>query len=288
MHEGGESVNAILLVLLALLPAMASEVHFFDNLSYRWMGASRFELINKNITYGESISKPQGTWQTLGAVYVKNSNFSEHKDCLFYYVPLEEKPGVLKIKFLRKNQRCEDFLHQEGSLLLEGIYNLGLEVREEYNSDFHLRIRIDEKKYDYKFPNFSKRDLGSDKLSNGVMKSQFHGIEVGVPVNTIVEDEVQLKDGEICFDVNDACEVTMSFRCDQCENSSYPVIASACSQKFRQVCGVNNCGTKDTPACIRGYVSTGYKLDYCINDSPIGFCAEGLRVTCFNNQLFCK
>ena len=73
MYEGGFAVKRVVLLFLIVFNATSGDEFVIDHLYYRWMGGVKFNLINKNINYGRSIKKPEGTWQVVGEVILKNS-----------------------------------------------------------------------------------------------------------------------------------------------------------------------------------------------------------------------
>lgn len=264
-----------LLTFALLIPITASAQGLLGLIYERWVSVVGIKKINPELQLSGSIKKPEGTWQALLEVYYLDSNFLKLKDCLSYYVPLGKDPGILKVQTVRLNQNCENVLLEAGDATEKGIYNLAIKLSNSAESKYHLRIKMDKTEYDFIFPNMN-------------VGNHFSGIQVGVPSTMTSSRIPNLRDGMICFDVDNECSVKMEYRCNQCINSSYQVIASNCSTAYRQVCGPDNCGGKNQPACIRGRKSTGFELDYCINDSPVGFCNKGLRVMCFDKVLICQ
>jgi hypothetical protein len=175
------------------------------------------------------------------------------------------------------NLDCKDLLLVRPYAKKEKIRNFGIILKDDI-----LKLRIDEDNIEYKLFNISKPRI--EKVLN---PSSEVSIQFASPVQTktIVS---YLKNGTICKKVEDDCSVSLD-ECNSCTGASYFLINSKCSHGYSRVCGIDHCGSRNEPACIRGVETSGIDMDfYCVNDSPVGFCNEGLRVICLNGTLYCE
>lgn len=249
----------IILICLFLF-SFKSESKTLNNLAKRWVGLQSIENINSKISQGKPIVMPKGTIQYLFTVAFFDRGFNLNYDCIYYKVPFDGEKGIF---FVTKNYtdiRCMEYSDYDSSFIQHKVKLLSFEV------DKGVII-----------------DTGKEKIS-------FLKLPLKVASNVsevMLKPRRKLENGEICEEVDDECNVKKS-QCNQCKNGFYPVIKSACQKKYTKRCGPSNCGNSGWPACIRGYVASKYKLDYCINDSPLAFCRPGLKVLCIDGELVCR
>lgn len=283
------------LISLALLLFLTSCTESHDSNEFRkkvyerWSGAKTIHSIHPYIKQGESIKRPRGTWQKLFAVSFYDTRFEIQYDCLYYRVPTSEMPGMLAVTFNTQSSSCSDGPPSKVDLSWEGIYNFSYEIALNIPTKYHLKLMVDEFKLLFDFMNFKLQQYNHELASNSVKKGRMTGVKVSSVVRPVGhKSTTKLTDGVLCHGVDKSCKTLQEFRCDQCENGWYEIISSDCPSQYNKICGQDDCGKRGRPACIRGRVATDYKLEYCINDSPIGFCDKGLRVFCNANQLVCR
>lgn len=261
---------------------------FYVETSQRWMAATQISWISEYYKADEKILKPKGTWQPIMQINFIDQNFNEVNDCLFYYVPKEGDGGELKVIANRSNIECSELIGEEEYASIKGIINFGYEYDFSITRKENLILKVDTQRFVYNFLNMTQNQYAKEKLSSS-MKLQKN---IAATITSRVNYKVSfngLKDGEICFDVADDCTELVSNKCNRCKYYSYQVIASKCKSKFRRICGMDQCGTKDQPACLRGYIAAGISSgNYCINGSPLGICQLGLKVVCVNGTLICE
>ena len=91
-----------------------------------------------------------------------------------------------------------------------------------------------------------------------------------------------LPDGEICHQVNEKCEDLIANRCHLCAGAWSEVTGDGCIRENTKICGNLECGNKGQVACVRGSLWAG-KEEVCEDNSPSGFCAEGLSILCLDS-----
>lgn len=263
------------LLLLALLPLAFNLTSCLENsrpqekasfFSSELVSTYHIGEINENLVNEENIKAPPGTWQAALRLSAYANMFERVDYCLLVKIPYKLEPG--KIKFVRSKtleKTCSEQLFAPQDSAEVEFYNLYID----YNQN-ELVLKVDQHVHRYKFSNMSQ---GSLLVSNDNGATSSGAVSL-------------LKDGEVCRQVNSDCASGVD-RCDDCENGSYYIKDNSCAQAYTKICGVDNCGKKGEPACVRGQVSTGVK-DYCIQDSPVGFCSGKNRVACVNGKLICE
>jgi hypothetical protein len=275
-----------LLILFSCQQNSQSEIA--GKLYTRWLGGIDIINIHENIKQGESIKEPRGTWQQLFTVVFYDRSFQKQYDCVYYQVPSDGEAGVWGVVFNGYESKCSA-IPAKKDLERSEIFNFAYKLNRIQSHESHIELFVDQNKLEFRLSNFSNGKIQNRMLGNSVIESQFTGLRVSSPVDPLAEPvEKKLGDGTICHEPDNSCESQINYQCDQCENGWYEVVASECPTSFKKVCGQDPCGQKGSTACVRGYVATGYKLNYCINDSPVGFCNEGFRVYCFNKELVCR
>lgn len=242
------------------------------------------ELGDKHEFYqnNEEIVKPKDSWQTLVSLHYVDGNFSRVKDCIFFKVP-GSSDGILKLKTISINQKCEDALFDGGYKELTEIKNLQFSILEnELNIDF---TKKDFKSEKWKIP--LKKSLKKSPLNNSSAEYKASKIIYLAPeVSGPVKKSPLLKEGENCHKINDDCE-TSSSRCNECPQGWYE-IPNGCPEGPKY-CGYLACGKKNGPACRRGIVWQKKEQDFdCRVDTSFAYCSKGLFVQCEGRKAFCR
>lgn len=268
-----------LVAFLFLISVKVYSSSFIDYIDKSWSSGYKV-TINKNYTTSLKIDEPKGTTQYIVRVDYLNKDFKKLSDCLIYQIPRTGESGSLYIHLLNNNKSCEDVLFEKHLFSIEEVYNFGISYKENI-----LKLIIDNKTKQIKLLN-SKFNTDNKIYDHIASRMYLEGVQISrVERDSNTE---YYKDGSICLDVDNKCEVIKNTNCDLCQNGTHNIIASNCPSKVRRVCGIKECGEKGNPACIRGFLATKYMGDYCIPDSPVGFCKKGLRVFCENGELICN
>lgn len=220
--------------------------------------------INPAVINNEGLDLPPGVWSPAARFSVLANDFERIDYCLVLKAPFKLEPGQLKF-VAAGEQSCGERLFAEPLAGPKSFYNISARLEEA-----KFTLRVDQEKRVYRFVNMEDGDVR---------------IAPDVESQTLSPAKL-LRDGEACFTVADDCSATED-RCGRCEGGSYYIKNSACQSAYSKVCGRDTCGQKGAYACIRGHVSTGVK-DYCIQDSPVGFCSGNNRVGCVNGTLICE
>ena len=259
-------MRVLQIIILAFLFISCEQRKQRDDIALKDAFTSVYEVseINDRLVNNPEIDLAPGAWHSALKLKARVNDFSNKEYCLLVKTPYELEPGKLKFVQVEGSNNCSDSIFNPAVGKEYDFYNLFIEYR-----DSVLSINPDKEKIGFNFFN---------------LKSE--AVEISIDGQLNSKSEAKLKDGQVCRQVLDSCEVTID-ECDRCENSSYYVKNSACSSAYSKVCGIDNCGEKNNPACIRGEVATGVK-DYCIQDSPVGFCIGAARVGCVDKMLICE
>ncbi len=248
----------LLISLFMVVSAHADE--FSKELSRRWADIREVRA-NQMLVRGRSISEPKGADIQIMEVYLNGANFKPIKDCVLFRIPSEKEAGLIYLHQVQTSQSCEEYILNTETFKKEEVYNFGfnLDKRE-------LVLLVDSQKLNFKIKDNKNFMVSTSKLNSNL----------------------ELKNGDFCYRIDDKCDVIQKNNCDACPKSVLNIVENNCFNDYSKVCSDKSCGEKDQPACIRGRASTDYKLNYCIPDSPIAFCREGLRVFCEEDRLICK
>lgn len=252
-------------LLTLLFISCGQQENLKDILESRWFGIDKVLAFNDKLIQNKKILHPKGTTQYLFTVAFYDQNFKLNYDCAYYKVPIENEDAILIVHKNLLNPKCPTF-PKETNLIKQKVKNFTFAINTPEN---HAELKYqNEKNIKLVFP---KKPI---KLTSNILESS-------------ESDNDLLSDYTICEQVDDECRIIMS-NCIKCKNSFFPIVNSKCISNYSKMCGRINCGEIGEPACIRGFVTSKVNSEYCINDSPVGFCNPGLRVICVNETLVCR
>jgi hypothetical protein len=229
----------------------------------------------ENNLNSDELKLPPKTYHHLVSFYAYTQDFKEKIYCLNIFTKDKLEPGLLYLT--ETDENCERSLMSEKKLWESVYYNYEIN----FNSN-KLYLKIDKTEFDISLINNKK--MFHQKFSSHTAKNSFGSVMLGL--GKVGKERVKIKDGEICRQVNNDCSISLD-QCDQCQGGSYYFKNSQCQKIYSKACGINPCGKRGEVACLRGYLASGIK-DYCIQDSPVGFCFDGSRVACVNETLICE
>lgn len=273
-----------IIFLIGCSPVDHDVDYFNDILFSRWVSTIRINQVNEHFSNKKIISEPKGTWQVLmGVEYISDINLDSSFDCLLYKIG--KNTGTLKVVNNKKFGDCNNTIFEEG-IEIENISNVSFDLKRNLiisgiknNKEIKMKFRF--------LNRLSDKKILTKKYSSSELRRLIPGALIQSSERIQGKEFIPIEDGKFCHNLNDNCTDEIINSCDQCSSGWYPIINSACKKKYSKVCGRNVCGQKGEAACIRGYEWIEYDEDYCINDSPIGFCNKGLRVICDKKKLIC-
>ncbi len=235
---------------------------------------------------GEIISRPRDAWQSLFSLVYVDRNLSTIKDCLFYLVP-GELPGVVKIKTIYVEEKCDDYLLKPGDKEIRNLSSLQFSFSLE-------KLKLTFSGADFKTQTWEAiiHSLkSSSSAQQNLSSAEFKGPKLIYLAPVILpkkeKNKIVLKDNSLCHDINDDCQEVTPSSCGRCKSSWYET-PNGCpiGPKF---CGIHVCGEKGRPACRRGMKWQRKESDYdCRTDSTFAYCRKGLRIECEGRKAYCR
>ncbi|WP_412472003.1 hypothetical protein [Halobacteriovorax sp. RT-1-4] len=220
--------------------------------------------INELYQGSKGVYEPKNTWLLL---------FTFNDYCYFYKTPFNKSLGEYRVT-KRSSGKCS--FNDDAILSKEGIsdFKMNLHVQDKIK----LNLIIDGESVNYPLLNHTVSKKFSP-FNNQLKKSYFDNVFVNGGLDYLKSKT--LKSGTLCHGVNIECKDVVKYKCDLCEEGSYEVVDFNCAQGGSKFCGKDKCGTKNQPACPRGYKVLDTKFpSLCFNGSPAGFCFPGLSTFC--------
>lgn len=273
-------MHIAIIVLLSFLSCNKASKMDVQSLSSRWIATESIEF-EQNFVLNKLVEKPKNILNPLMKIGFFNYNGETIYDCLYYKPASQSKSGIFKVIKNPSNISCQKIAYDKSFFSVEEVYNFKINIT---NNTLELYFDKDL----YKFTMLNYGSYLNSIYKEPIRDTQFKGVSYYSNIKeSSLEKRVKTKDGTSCLKVNDFCESSKD-TCAKCKSGWYEVMDSACRDKYSRVCGIDKCGTKDNPACIRGVATVGLDTKfYCVNDSPFGFCQKGLRVMCLNDLLVC-
>lgn len=132
---------------------------------------------------------------------------------------------------------------------------------------------------------YSKRARFESSASAGLITG-FNIIRTDEKIKLLGDffDSYQQQNAIICHDIDDNCKEVSAFECHKCKFGWFETIRANCEQGGPKFCGLNRCGEKGEPACLKGKKLIKEEMP-CYNDSKLGFCSPGLHTVCDENKI---
>lgn len=259
----------------------------FADPSWKWANAIKIVEKHEFYTNNEIIIRPKNSWQVLFAILYNDSNLKTLKDCVYYQVP-GEAPGILKIKTMSAEQKCEEFLFKPGDEEWKDLRALQFSVQEKVlslsmtNDKFQIETWTATLFNVFEHPTpkalMPSAEYRSPKI---IYLTPYKGVASIRP-----QKAVPLEDKKICHDIAEDCIQKSASRCSECSEGWYE-IPNGCAQGPKY-CGRLNCGGKNSPACRRGMKFQKQEKSYhCSEDTSFAYCQKGLTVHCQANLPYC-
>jgi hypothetical protein len=269
----GGTMKLIIVFIISFLNVNAANLDSFIAPAYK---------VSKSKYFSYSADKlPKDVSVNLLTLDVYNLDFSTIRYCL----NLKQGKGIVPSNlYITKTSEsdCSKSLFSHSVLKSKNFYNFKIKIKSN-----QFTIKMDSEKIKIDLYNLQTNEKPKVAMQSAVESKSFSSVDIAIEESRVVIPQKTILDGKICFDVDDECNHEAD-NCMKCQYGSYTIINSACRTKYSKVCGHNNCGQNGQHACIRGFEITDFKLDYCITDSPAGFCNKGLRVFCHNQTLVCE
>lgn len=267
------------MILLILLTTLFS----FADSPGRWEYARSIVDRHEFYTNGEEVTKPANSWQVVFAVTFLDSSFRNLKDCVYYRVPGDEA-GKIKIRTLSGDKDCSSEILAPGEKEFDNISKFRFFINERSVLVEFIR-NTKPVSWEISFLQDWKKPEARSLLSSADFRSP-RMIFLSPAQDTRVQLQA-LKDGTICHEINQDCQVKTPSRCHKCEHG-WQEIPNGCLSGPK-ICGAISCGRKDLPACRRGMIWQRKEIQFdCRIDSSFAWCAKGLSVNCDGDKAYCR
>jgi hypothetical protein len=198
------------------------------------------------------------------------------KEDLWYKIPFKDRSGELVVS--RHGKDWNDRLFQIAEIT-------------------HLRMFTKKKTLtlDYKYQGIDKHNeiILLNENNNGIRYWPLQNkalLTSTTPYLGTISDRFELNSAISCHLINDSCQDISPNTCEMCKYGWYEVAGSKCEVARNKYCGIERCGDKNQPACIRGRFYHLMKFENgCTPDSSEVFCNEGLSIVCNGKgELVCQ
>lgn len=282
-----------LLVQIGCLPSFDKELNEFELNTYKSLITTRNVdfILKKNLNQADALVAPVHTWMTLAKFRAWTIGAEEFREfCLHFRTPSKNKLGRLR---LTKGKNCAERFSTNVVSDLQNIKifsfyysNNELNLKFSRNKDMLSLVfplqNVREKKSFEKFKSYSENSLWV--LSSERKKGSPYPSKIGN-----FADDYAEKTAVKCHEVTKDCETKLEFECSRCRYGWYEVVANNCPGGSTKYCGINRCGQKGQPACLRGHEQVDIKNGQlnCESGSKAGFCQKGLKTFCHDGMLIC-
>ncbi len=254
-----------------------------------WKWSNAIKIVEKHEFYldNEIIIKPKNSWQTLFAVVYSDSTLKTFKDCIYYRVP-GDGPGILKLKTITADIKCDDYLYQPGDKEWKNLKAVQYSVQNNLLSISLTNEQFQIERWDVPLFNIFVHPEPKALMSSAEYRSPkvFYLTPHKGDLRVRPQGSIQLADRQICHRVTEDCVEQEPSSCTQCAGGWYE-IPNGCAQGPKY-CGSIECGLKNKPACRRGmkYQKTQTTFS-CRENHSFAYCAKGLNVQCQGNLPYC-
>ncbi len=245
---------------------------------------SSFDVVklNPQVKLNEDIVNPPGMWLWIAELEFLNHDLNRFRSCLYYRVPFTSKKlkGILKL--IHTTKACDQNYAADGPSY-DNIKQVKLGEKNDLTIDgvvFNLVKKSDQQIA----KRFAKASWAKQGLIPLVDEKKYFSL-----TSTEMTQNLVIKSGNLCHQVNEKCEEVSANLCHRCAEGFYEVLGNGCKKMANKYCGIDRCGQKNQPACLRGYQWSEEELSaLCFHHNPVGFCQKGLSVTCNEkNEMIC-
>lgn len=268
-------MKKIIFLLILLFSCQKSNVvsirDIYDDLYRKWLLVSHVKYYHQS----GKIDSPKGIELFLGSLKTLNDIKKANVYCLYYRTPIKNKFGILTI--------VEEDSFYDCPIISTGkiIYQIDQITEFSYlpsNFDLNIEFKKNMESVKWAFPFYNIKE-GSihEKYKNEREIKKLNGFVIlpfDYEVNKKLEgkgkrgDRFSQNNVIKCKSVNQNCETIGEDFCQMCNFGSFEVVDYACPKGGSRYCGINHCGEKNEPACLRGTLNKDAEVD--------GICNVGL------------
>lgn len=278
-----------------------------NNLIELFLPAIELEVLEQGrFNTGESLESFPSLNFPMVRAKILNENFDHFSGfCLFYLMPnnKKKKPGVISFVENYPGEDCfesqrerEPFWEISKVEKFEVSFARDKQLRIKNSGSlgpYEIFLKIDFQgrgsRKEFIAERFSLQNL-KRKRSRSILTFPHKTFDLKAFPYTLVGDygdKYENKSQQFCYQVDKNCQVIKEFDCDSCRYGWTYVPGGECGEDFNAVCGVDRCGERGEFACPRGQAYLrGFVRDIepCSQDSPLGYCQEGLVPICDENK----
>lgn len=246
----------------------------YSDIYQKWLMITQVEYK----THNGLINSPKGIELYLGKLKTSSGLKKSSNYCLYFRTPIKNKTGIFTI--------VEGDTFYECPLTSSGNIIYQIDQISEFNFlpttyDLNFEFKYNQENIKWSFP-FHNLKLGSvhEKYKAEKELKKLNGFSI-LPFDDELKnqssgkgnkaDRFSLKNAIKCKTVSANCETVGEDFCNLCSFGSYEVVDYACPNGGSRFCGINHCGEKNEPACLRGTLNKDAEID--------GICNVGLVPT---------
>jgi len=263
MHAGGV-VKYIFVILLFIFSCEKVTIRKAVNLlslesqiNERWQYAISYKKILKQTGY---VTQPLGSYALLLELKVPKNSYLHVHDCVYYKVPFKEISGELVIEEKNDDSKCDLDPSENAKIRISNVEKFKFET---YKNQLIFDLMLNGVTHQLKFLmiNLEEERIYQDyrpllKKNHLSFLTYLKNIDSGGREHLLGKygDRYSSDTSIACLKMNDQCEIVGENICDSCRYGHFEVIKHKCKTGPR-FCGINRCGEKDEPACLRGQKS---------------------------------
>ncbi len=259
-------------LLIVSLSVFASDV----TLAQYWLTGIRVVEVNSNYPALAPITKPKSTQQKLFAV-LRAASLEEgiQKDCVFYQIP-GDKAGELRVTTVGYQESCDP----EARIIyrIDEIKELQYSIEGTQVSFWVTMMNSATRVIQVSLLNATQAKSAKLYESSGQ-----RGVFYLAPNTPLAGQPKPLLIGELS---DEYPKHPCSFEAGTCQFCRYGVYRINTGEYF---CGIDRCGQKNQPACIRGerWQRSREKFS-CRADNSHVICSPGLVIDCEGERAICR
>lgn len=210
--------------------------------------------------FDEVITRPIGAEGLILSIkYYDEGSLKMQNDCLYYRTPFKEKKGELSL-VRQFRQECQELKEGKVIVSLANISDLMISKKNHRLTFSYLKenefvtstyplidLKGNIKHEKYRPP---KKDSLYSNLK--ILKLNTDTFDAVNPNLGSINDSFALGSAIRCHQVSKDCKDIKENICDRCRYGYYEVVDYQCPQGGSKYCGINRCGEKNAPACVRG------------------------------------
>lgn len=252
-----------------------SPIEFYNQISKDWIYGSKIS----DFKFNGVIDRPVGVELFLFQVnFLDVSSKKILSQCVYYKVPFKKVIGELIVTNNRELFDCSETPSSDVLFITSDVNKLEISF---VGFNLNMKFVSQNKPYQFVIPFANIRGPSlhaknkfevESKFRNGMTFLRVDREARFLPSNNYLgnkEDRFSAGTAIQCLKLDKSCNQVGEDFCDKCRFGTFEVVDYNCPQGGSRFCGVNHCGEKNEPACIRGLKTLDNEFD--------GICSGDLR-----------